>query len=104
VHKRWYFLPRRASQESYNDVDDEHRATNILITADEAFADVHTTHVGPFNQYRGYSSFKFVPGTKDSTIVALKSEENKGKIATYMLAFNLNGGMKMKERKIADLK
>lgn len=188
VHKRWYFLPRRASQErlghhllphmhitlaqwsysplfpilpppsfpspssflpssllppilppsllpsslllppSYNDVDDEHRATNILITADEAFADIHTTHIGvscysddlhavtissgpqdvfldplpppklllfpqtflllpsfylqPFNQYRGYSSFKFVPGTKDSTIVALKSEENKGKIAT----------------------
>lgn len=63
-------------------MEDEHRATNILLTADEAFADVHTTHIGPLNMYRGFSSFKFVPGTKDSIIVALKSEENRGKIAT----------------------
>ena len=104
VHRKWYFLPRRASQESYNDVYDEHRATNLLISADEAFADVHTTHIGPLNKYRGFSSFKFVPGTKDSVIVALKSEENRGKIATYIMAFSLSGQMRMKEQKVADVK
>ena len=31
---------------SYNDVDDEHRATNLLITADEAFADIKVTTLG----------------------------------------------------------
>lgn len=31
---------------SYNDVDDEHRATNLLITADDAFADIQVTTVG----------------------------------------------------------
>ena len=24
-HKKWFFLPRRASHEVYNEVDDEHR-------------------------------------------------------------------------------
>ena len=85
VHRQWFFLPRRASKEKYDDVQDEHRATNILITADEAFADVHVTRIGPFNMYRGFSSFKFVPGTKDSVILALKSEENRGQIATCIL-------------------
>ena len=46
MHRKWYFLPRRASQERYNDVDDEHRATNILITADEDFWHIETRHIG----------------------------------------------------------
>ena len=43
-----FLLPRYPSifSSSYNDVYDEHRATNLLISADEAFADVHTTHIG----------------------------------------------------------
>ena len=36
----------------------------------------------PLEAYRGYSSFKFIPGTRDSMIVATKSEENKGRIAS----------------------
>jgi soluble calcium-activated nucleotidase 1 len=39
----------------------------------------------PLEKYRGFSSFKFIPGTKDSLIVATKSEENKGKIETCIL-------------------
>ena len=31
---------------SYNDVEDEHRATNILITADEDFKDLKVSHMG----------------------------------------------------------
>jgi soluble calcium-activated nucleotidase 1 len=46
IHKRWYFLPRRASQETYNDVDDEHRATNLLITADADLSNMETSHIG----------------------------------------------------------
>ena len=32
------FLPRRASNEKYDDVADERRGTNILIRADETFS------------------------------------------------------------------
>eukprot|EP00731_Ephydatia_muelleri_P029562 Em0021g85a len=83
VHKRWFFLPRRASQESYNDVEDEHRATNILITADEDFKDLKVSHMGvssfskPCSHAISLASV-FFPGTQDSVILALKSEENKG--------------------------
>lgn len=46
VHKKWYFLPRRASQERYNDVDDEQRATNLMITADADLSNIATSHIG----------------------------------------------------------
>ena len=103
---------------SYNDVEDEHRATNLLITADEAFVDIKVSTLGvswslslslslsppslfslinpyllyliqPLNRFRGFSSFKFLPGSQDSIIIALKSEENKGTIATCMLSHNI---------------
>ena len=45
-NKKWYFLPRRASNERYNDVDDEHRATNLMITADAHLNNMETTHIG----------------------------------------------------------
>jgi hypothetical protein len=37
---RWYFLPRRASIEVYNDVLDESRGSNIVISTNEVFADI----------------------------------------------------------------
>ena len=43
VRRRWYFLPRRASMEGYNDKEDERRATNLLFSADESFQDVTVT-------------------------------------------------------------
>ena len=130
AHRKWYFLPRRASQERYNDVDDEHRATNLLITADADLSNMDTSHITvsstystsgsfshpspsrspslplpqPLNKLRGFSSFKFLPGSRDSVIVAIKSEENKGAIASYIMAFDLSGKMLMPERKIADVK
>ena len=39
-HKKWFFLPRRASKEKYNDVDDEHRATNVMFICSEDFKDI----------------------------------------------------------------
>ena len=46
AHRKWYFLPRRASQEKYNDVEDEHRATNLMITADADLNNMETTRIG----------------------------------------------------------
>ncbi len=75
VHKRWFFLPRRASKNKYNDVDDERMGTNMVLTASEDFKDVHLSRVGDTDEpSHGFSSFKFVPGTDDGVIVALKSQ------------------------------
>lgn len=39
-------LPLHVLVCSYNDVEDEHRATNLLITADEAFVDIKVSTLG----------------------------------------------------------
>uniref|UniRef100_A0A8C6T714 Soluble calcium-activated nucleotidase 1 n=1 Tax=Neogobius melanostomus TaxID=47308 RepID=A0A8C6T714_9GOBI len=102
--QRWFFLPRRASHERYEETADERRATNLLLSCPADFSYIKLRQVGPLNPTHGFSSFKFVPGTEDQVIVALKSEEDAGKIATYMIAFTLDGHLLMPETKIGDVK
>lgn len=104
IHRKWFFLPRRASKEKYDETLDERRATNLLFTADENFDNVEVRTVGRIHPTHGFSSFKFVPGTQDTIIVALKSEEDKGKIASFILAFDIHGTMIMPEQKIGEVK
>ena len=33
IHRKWFFLPRRASTKTYEEEADERRATNLMITA-----------------------------------------------------------------------
>lgn len=47
LKNNWYFLPRRASSTAYNEVEDEHKGTNLLITANEQFTNTHVKTVGP---------------------------------------------------------
>ncbi|XP_074538403.1 soluble calcium-activated nucleotidase 1b isoform X2 [Halichoeres trimaculatus] len=102
--QRWFFLPRRASHEHYDETADERRATNLLLSCPADFSHITVRHVGPLNPTHGFSSFKFVPDTDDQIIVALKSEEDAGKIATYIIAFTLDGRVLMPETKIGDVK
>ena len=101
---KWFFLPRRASKETYTEKDDERRATNLLFTADEDFSVIKMQRIGPLHLTRGFSSFKFVPGTDDNVIVALKSEEDGDKIATYIIIFKLNGDILLDETLIGEHK
>ncbi|XP_068995834.1 soluble calcium-activated nucleotidase 1b isoform X1 [Embiotoca jacksoni] len=102
--QRWFFLPRRASHEHYEETADERRATNLLLSCPADFSQITVGHVGPLNPTHGFSSFKFVPDTDDQIILALKSEEDAGRIATYMMAFTLDGRVLMPESKIGDVK
>ncbi|KAG9263968.1 soluble calcium-activated nucleotidase 1 [Astyanax mexicanus] len=102
--QRWFFLPRRASAERYDETADERRATNLMLCCSAAFTDIVVSQVGPFNPTHGFSSFKFIPNTDDQIIVALKSEEVSGKIASYIIAFTLDGRILLPETKIGDVK
>ncbi|XP_034715856.1 soluble calcium-activated nucleotidase 1b isoform X2 [Etheostoma cragini] len=102
--QRWFFLPRRASHEHYEETADERRATNLLLSCTADFSHVTVRHVGPLNPTHGFSSFKFVPDTDDQIILALKSEEDAGRIATYIIAFTLDGQVLMPETKIGNVK
>lgn len=102
--QRWFFLPRRASSERYEETADERRGTNILLSSSADFRDVGASRVGELTLTHGFSSFKFVPNTDDQILLALKSEEDGGKIATYILAFTLDGRVLLPETKIGDVK
>lgn len=102
--QRWLFLPRRASKERYEETADERRGSNLVLSCSPDFKDIIVSRVGPLNPTHGFSSFKFVPNMDDQIILALKSEEDAGKIATYIMAFTLDGRMLLPETKIGDVK
>ncbi|XP_038557307.1 soluble calcium-activated nucleotidase 1 isoform X2 [Micropterus salmoides] len=102
--QRWFFLPRRASKDRYEETADERRATNLVLSCSPDFKDIIVSRVGPLNPTHGFSSFKFVPNTDDQIILTLKSEEDAGKIATYIMAFTLDGRILLPETKIGDVK
>lgn len=102
--QRWFFLPRRASKESYEETADERRGTNLVLSCSPDFSEIKKSEVGVLNPTHGFSSFKFVPNTDDQIVLALKSEEDAGKIATYIMAFTLDGRILLDETKIGDVK
>lgn len=86
-YKHWLFLPRRVSKEMYDDEKDESRGSNIGLIMDEKMKSIKTIEVGEFNQYLGFSSFKFIP-YKENHIVVLKTEENGSIIRTIMYVYD----------------
>lgn len=103
-HQEWFFLPRRASNLKYNDKDDEKRGTNILLRASEDFKTINALTVGPLLPTHGFSSFKFVPNLDDRVIIALKSEENDNRVATFITVFTITGEVWFPELEIGDFK
>ena len=75
--KRWIFLPRRISTDAYDEVADEKKGGHSILLVDEKFTvstkvDIKFKHIDPL---RGFSSFAFVPGTRDRHILAIRSIE-----------------------------
>lgn len=99
--KLWYFLPRRASKDPYDDLLDEQRGTNILISANEHFTNITRLGVvGPLIKTHGFSSVKLLPLPSDVRLepqeseiaIALKSEETSDIISTYVIVFRVPDG------------
>ncbi|CBK21121.2 uncharacterized protein [Blastocystis hominis] len=100
--KQWVILPRRVSKKPYDENEDERRGSNTVILASEDFSEIEVRHITTLTPTRGFSEFKFLPGSKDSVIVALKSEENEEEKTqnSYIMVFNLDGTMLMEETEI----
>mmetsp|Transcript_2855 Transcript_2855/g.4039 ORF Transcript_2855/g.4039 Transcript_2855/m.4039 type:complete len:414 (+) Transcript_2855:538-1779(+) len=113
--KKWCFLPRRISSEAYDENEDERKGSNKLVLVDEHFTsakivDIQMKVVDPLH---GFSSFAFVPGTKDTHALAIRSveedcvggEEDVCKQRSYMIVFNvLTGEVLMDEYEFANVK
>ncbi|XP_051957657.1 soluble calcium-activated nucleotidase 1-like isoform X2 [Xyrauchen texanus] len=102
--QRWFFLPRRASSERYDETADERRGTNLILSCSSDFSQISVSRVGPLKPTLGFSSFKFIPDTDDQIILTLKSEEDAGHIGTYITAFTLDGRVLLPDTKIGDVK
>lgn len=104
VHQKWFILPRRVSKDPYNDMLDEKKGSNHLLIANEDFSDIDVRTVGTtiIRPERGFSAFKFLPNSKDSVIVALKSMENEKleQQSTYIMVFDIEGKVWMEETEI----
>jgi soluble calcium-activated nucleotidase 1 len=75
---KWVFLPRRISSEAYDDVKDERRGGDKLVLVDPNFrkATVVTVKMESKDPLKGFSSFAFVPGTKDKHAIAIRTIED----------------------------
>lgn len=104
IHRKWFFLPRRSSKERYDEVLDNERGTNMIITANEDFNNIQVSYVGEVIPTHGFSSFKFLPDTDDEVIVALKTMETAEKMGTFIMAFTIRGKVLLPETLIADIK
>ncbi|EPB79586.1 Apyrase [Ancylostoma ceylanicum] len=95
IHRKWFFLPRRASHEIYDPVKDERKGTNLLIIADETFSSFEVVKIGQLvHPTRGFSAFQFIPNTGDNLITAMKSEEIGGKaVNSYVSVFDIKGNI-----------
>jgi len=103
IEKKWYFLPRRVSREEYDEILDEERCGNIVITMDEKFEKVEVMEIGELNKTRGFASFKFIP-MRENEIVALKTQE-KDETITFITVIDLaTGKALLPETKIGNVK
>ena len=100
--KQWVILPRRVSREAYDENKDERKGSNTVIFASEDFSHIEVKHITPLTPTRGFSEFKFLPGSQDRIIVAMKSEENEeqGTQNTYLTVFDVDGTILMPETEI----
>ena len=104
--RKWVFLPRRISQQPYSPQDDERLGSNKVLLVDEDFTTSTTVEIN-FQNYKdedgglhGFSSFAFVPNTKDRHVLATRSVEEdcyQGddelcKFRTYFCVFDIVTG------------
>ncbi|KAK8790034.1 hypothetical protein WA158_006814 [Blastocystis sp. Blastoise] len=102
IHHKWFILPRRVSKDAYDENTDERMGHNTLIICTEKFEQCDVKNVTPLTPTRGFSSFSFVPGSKDTIIAALKSEENEEQHTqnTYITVFTIDGKVLLEETEI----
>lgn len=114
--REWIFLPRRRSEEPFDAQSVMKKGWNGLIVADEKFVSLRRVVIKGLSDdsgLRGFSSAKFVPGSKDRLVAALRTieieKQTKSKwsrrTASYMSVFDVvTGDMVMEERKVSNLK
>jgi len=93
-HRKWFVLPRRMSKTQYDEAEDERKGHNTIVVCSHDFSEIRSFTVGPRTPERGFASAKFLPGSRDSVLVVLKSEEfaATGVQKTFLAVYGMEGG------------
>ena len=94
VHKKWFILPRYCTDKKYDKENEKDTGCNLLISATPSYDAVEVKHVGLHGKVRdaqGFSSFKFIPGSHDTLIFALKTTETENIANTIAVVFDICG-------------
>jgi len=77
--KKWVFLPRRISSTMYDEVEDEKKGSNRVVLVNENFTEGDVVEINMkaenMDPLHGFSTFAFVPDTKDHHAMAIRSVE-----------------------------
>nr|CCK33660.1 37.3 kDa salivary protein SP01B [Phlebotomus perniciosus] len=100
----WVFMPRKCSRQPFSAQIEEYTGCNQIITANENFNDVRVIHINraAADPASGFSSFKFIPNTRNNDIFAIKTIERNGKTATYGTVIDINGKTLLPDQRILD--
>lgn len=93
--RTWIFLPRRWSLEPYDDEKNEFRGWNKIIICDESFSDIRVLNLNmELEEEKGFSGARFVPGSRESLICALRTIEHEDEkfYETYLTIFSIDSG------------
>lgn len=100
--KRWIFLPRRVSNEMYNEVTDEKKGSNKVLLVNDKFTESTLVEVkmATVNPLHGFSTAAFVPNSDEKHILALRSveedcvggDEQECKQRSYAVIFDVTTG------------
>ena len=106
VHKKWFFLPRKLSREPYDEIVDTEKCVNLMLcVGDDIDPSGESVLMQPYltkTSLRGCSDFLFVPGTNDTHIFLLRTEESlDGVVSTFASVIDLEATVLMAEVLIA---
>nr|QHO60715.1 salivary apyrase [Sergentomyia schwetzi] len=105
INSQWVLMPKKCSTRPY-DTTIESVGCNKIVIADEKFSDIQSIDIDreSSDPAAGFSSFKFIPGSKDKHILALRTVKKNDKTTTYAVVVNTDGKVLMPEKKISSEK
>ncbi|OWA53029.1 Soluble calcium-activated nucleotidase 1 [Hypsibius exemplaris] len=100
--RKWYFLPRQINPQNYTEERHPYTCNNVMIVVSEDFSEFKNVSIGEPNPLFGFTSARFVPGTDETVVVALRIMEVDDLFSSRIVVFNINGSILLVEEEILE--
>jgi len=103
LQQKWLFIPRRLSKEKFDKETIDKTGNNLAFWVDDQFEDIETKKLGELIETEGFTSVKFIPGSQDQLILALKAGvDESGNMVSSLVVFDIEGNEIMKPTVVAN--